>query len=61
MSIWRNLHEHSLGKPRKEEGDIYARMFEAAKVFETILNIKPGDLTILDMPEQILPDLPSAN
>jgi hypothetical protein len=28
MSIWRDLHEHSLGKPRKEEKDTYARMFE---------------------------------
>ena len=28
MSIWRDLHEHSLGKPRQEEKDTYARMFE---------------------------------
>ena len=28
MSIWRDLHEHALGKPRKEEKDTYARMFE---------------------------------
>ena len=44
------MHEHSLGKPRKEENDTYA------KVFETILGIKPGYFTILDMPERILPD-----
>ena len=43
MSIWRDMHEHSLGKPRKEEKDIYV------KVFETILGIKPWDSPYFDL------------
>ena len=27
MSVWRELHKHSLGEPRKEDHDTYADMF----------------------------------